>query len=95
MYIFQILNRLLAITREDDNWFKKFTRKGDLFRVFNLLLKDNRWEVQHQCIKFIVETMHQYGPVSNELMDADACVTISGPRMVHVNIVDRFGAQIG
>uniref|UniRef100_A0A0M3HFE3 HEAT repeat domain-containing protein n=1 Tax=Ascaris lumbricoides TaxID=6252 RepID=A0A0M3HFE3_ASCLU len=59
----QTLNRLSAIAKRDPQWFPKFVKKGDLFKQFDRLLVDDRWEVQHQCIKFLLDAIPTFGNV--------------------------------
>lgn len=65
MSSFQTLNRLAALVRRDPQWFSKFVKKGDLFKQFERLLEDDRWEVQHQCIKLLHEALPTFGNVSS------------------------------
>ncbi|KJH40926.1 hypothetical protein DICVIV_13109 [Dictyocaulus viviparus] len=57
----QTLNRLVGIVRRDPEWFTKCARKGELFKNIDRILMDDRWEVQHQCIKFLQEAMITFG----------------------------------
>uniref|UniRef100_A0A914WIF0 TOG domain-containing protein n=1 Tax=Plectus sambesii TaxID=2011161 RepID=A0A914WIF0_9BILA len=70
------ISRLLSLSRKDDNWFRNFTKKADLFQCFDQILRDSKWEVQHQCIKLLADTMHQYGP------DLEWCMTSLLPAAV-------------
>ncbi|KAK5981073.1 TOG domain-containing protein [Trichostrongylus colubriformis] len=57
----QTLNRLAALSRRDPDWFSHCARKGELFKNIDRILSDDRWEVQHQCIKFLYEAMPTFG----------------------------------
>ncbi|KAE9413086.1 hypothetical protein Angca_001868 [Angiostrongylus cantonensis] len=57
----QTLNRLPGIARRDPEWFTNYPRKGELFKNFDRILADDRWEVQHQCIKFLQTSMTTFG----------------------------------
>ncbi|VDM52153.1 unnamed protein product [Angiostrongylus costaricensis] len=57
----QTLNRLSGIARRDPEWFTNCPRKGELFKNFDRILADDRWEVQHQCIKFLQNSMTTFG----------------------------------
>uniref|UniRef100_A0A0R3RNI5 HEAT repeat domain-containing protein n=1 Tax=Elaeophora elaphi TaxID=1147741 RepID=A0A0R3RNI5_9BILA len=60
----QTLSRLSVWVKHDPQWFTKFARKGDLFKQFERLLMDGRWEVQHQCIKFLHDALPTFESVS-------------------------------
>ncbi|VDN03323.1 unnamed protein product [Thelazia callipaeda] len=60
-----MLNRLIVWIKRDPQWFTKFAKKGDLFKQFEVLLADNRWEIQHQCIKFLHDAMPTFGNIRN------------------------------
>ncbi|CAG9534618.1 unnamed protein product [Cercopithifilaria johnstoni] len=57
----QTLSHLTVWVKNDPQWFSKFVRKGDLFKQFERLLMDDRWEVQHQCIKFLHDALPTFG----------------------------------
>ncbi|CAD6193667.1 unnamed protein product [Caenorhabditis auriculariae] len=57
----QTLNRAVGIVKRDDDWFNRFSKKGELFKCLDRILVDERWELQHQCIKFLVEAMPTFG----------------------------------
>nr|CDJ90394.1 HEAT domain containing protein [Haemonchus contortus] len=57
----QTLNRLGGLSRRDPDWFTHCARKGELFKNIDRILMDDRWEVQHQCIKFLYEAMPTFG----------------------------------
>ncbi|KAM3718059.1 Crescerin-like protein [Dirofilaria immitis] len=57
----QTLSRLTVCVKHDPQWFTKFIKKGDLFKQFERLLMDDRWEVQHQCIKFLHDALPTFG----------------------------------
>ncbi|VBB35087.1 unnamed protein product [Acanthocheilonema viteae] len=40
----QTLSNLTAWVKNDPQWFSKFIRKSDLFKQFERLLMDDRWE---------------------------------------------------
>ncbi|CAI4224829.1 unnamed protein product [Auanema sp. JU1783] len=44
----QTLNRATNLSKRDPGWFSR-------------ILVDDRWEVQHQCIKFLIESMPVFG----------------------------------
>ncbi|VDM10531.1 unnamed protein product [Wuchereria bancrofti] len=60
----QTLSRLTVWLKHDPQWFSKFVKKGDLFKQLERLLMDDRWEVQHQCIKFLHDALPTFGDVS-------------------------------
>ncbi|KHN71464.1 hypothetical protein Tcan_02246, partial [Toxocara canis] len=70
------LNRLSAIAKRDPQWFPKFVKKGDLFKQFDRLLVDDRWEVQHQCIKFLLDAMPTFGN------NVEWCISYLLPRII-------------
>ncbi|VDM39774.1 unnamed protein product [Toxocara canis] len=72
----QTLNRLSAIAKRDPQWFPKFVKKGDLFKQFDRLLVDDRWEVQHQCIKFLLDAMPTFGN------NVEWCISYLLPRII-------------
>lgn len=53
-----------AIARHDSQWFTKFLRKGELVKQLELLLNDERWEVQHQTLKFLLDALPTFGTVN-------------------------------
>ncbi|VDK47933.1 unnamed protein product [Gongylonema pulchrum] len=55
------MNRLAVLVKRDSQWFTKFVKKGDLFKQFERLLMDERWEVQHQCIKLLHDALPTFG----------------------------------
>ncbi|VDK78267.1 unnamed protein product [Onchocerca ochengi] len=57
----QTLCRLTVWVKHDPQWFSKFIKKGDLFKQFERLLMNDRWEVQHQCIKFLHDALPTFG----------------------------------
>ncbi|VIO97471.1 Uncharacterized protein BM_BM12054 [Brugia malayi] len=57
----QTLSRLTVWLKHDPQWFSKFVKKGDLFKQLERLLMDDRWEVQHQCIKFLHDALPTFG----------------------------------
>uniref|UniRef100_A0A1I7WQF1 TOG domain-containing protein n=1 Tax=Heterorhabditis bacteriophora TaxID=37862 RepID=A0A1I7WQF1_HETBA len=57
----QTLNRVINLSKRDPDWFTRFAKKGELFKNLDRILMDDRWEVQHQCIKFLVEAMPTFG----------------------------------
>ncbi|KAK6033142.1 hypothetical protein OSTOST_00675, partial [Ostertagia ostertagi] len=57
----QTLNRLAGLSRRDADWFTHCARKGEFFKNIDRILSDDRWEVQHQCIKFLYEAMPTFG----------------------------------
>ncbi|VDD89628.1 unnamed protein product [Enterobius vermicularis] len=57
----QTINGLSAIARHDSQWFTKFLRKGELVKQLELLLNDERWEVQHQTLKFLLDALPTFG----------------------------------
>ncbi|CAJ0582391.1 unnamed protein product, partial [Mesorhabditis spiculigera] len=57
----QTLNRLMTMVKRDPDWFPKFTKKGELFKALDKILTEDRWEVQHQMIKFLMEAMPSLG----------------------------------
>ncbi|PIO76030.1 HEAT repeat protein [Teladorsagia circumcincta] len=70
----QTLNRLSGLSRRDPDWFTHCARKGEFFKNIDRILSDDRWEVQHQCIKFLYEAMPTFGSLMNSdwsnLLDA-------------------------
>ncbi|EFO14552.1 hypothetical protein LOAG_13965 [Loa loa] len=60
----QTLSRLTIWVKHNPQWFIKFAKKGDLFNQFEQLLMDDRWEVQHQCIKFLHDALPTFGNAS-------------------------------
>ncbi|CAI5452065.1 unnamed protein product [Caenorhabditis angaria] len=57
----QTLNRASGISKRDPDWFTRFPKKGELFKCLDKILIDERWELQHQCIKFLAEAMPTFG----------------------------------
>ncbi|CAB3397277.1 unnamed protein product [Caenorhabditis bovis] len=64
----QTLNSAVGIARRDDEWFNRFAKKGELFKCLDRILVDERWELQHQCIKFLVEAMPTFGNATEYCM---------------------------
>ncbi|EPB70428.1 HEAT repeat protein [Ancylostoma ceylanicum] len=78
----QTFNRLTAISRRDPDWFSNCPRKGELFKNIDRILADDRWEVQHQCIKFLQEAMPTFGS------NLEYCVCYLMP-----NLVPKLGSS--
>ncbi|GMT08806.1 hypothetical protein PFISCL1PPCAC_103, partial [Pristionchus fissidentatus] len=57
----QTLNRMILLCKKDVEWFTKFSKKGDLMKNLDRILADDRWEVQHQAIRFLLEAMPSFG----------------------------------
>ncbi|CAI2354406.1 unnamed protein product [Caenorhabditis sp. 36 PRJEB53466] len=55
------LIRAATIAKREEDWFQKFQKKGELFKCIDKIISDDRWELQHQCIKFLVEAMPTFG----------------------------------
>uniref|UniRef100_A0A1I8EVG8 TOG domain-containing protein n=1 Tax=Wuchereria bancrofti TaxID=6293 RepID=A0A1I8EVG8_WUCBA len=74
----QTLSRLTVWLKHDPQWFSKFVKKGDLFKQLERLLMDDRWEVQHQCIKFLHDALPTFGDkvVGNFLLNNENDVQI-------------------
>ncbi|WKY09383.1 hypothetical protein Q1695_002054 [Nippostrongylus brasiliensis] len=77
----QTLNRMATISRRDPDWFSNCARKGELFKNIDRILSDDRWEVQHQCIKFLYEAMPTFGS------NSEYCMCYLMP-----NLVPRLGS---
>uniref|UniRef100_A0A915PW11 TOG domain-containing protein n=1 Tax=Setaria digitata TaxID=48799 RepID=A0A915PW11_9BILA len=77
----QTLNRLTIWTKHDPHWFSKFVKKGDLFKQLERLLMDDRWEVQHQCIKFLHDALPTFGN-HESLQYMEWCITYLLPCVV-------------
>ncbi|OZC12090.1 HEAT repeat protein [Onchocerca flexuosa] len=65
---FQTLCRLTVWVKHDPQWFSKFVKKGDLFKQFERLLMNDRWEVQHQCIKFLHDALPTFGNLNSKIL---------------------------
>uniref|UniRef100_A0A158R4G6 HEAT repeat-containing protein 1 n=1 Tax=Syphacia muris TaxID=451379 RepID=A0A158R4G6_9BILA len=59
--MFQTINGLSTIAKRDPQWFLKFLRKGELVKQLEILLDDERWEVQHQTVKFLHDALPTFG----------------------------------
>ncbi|GMR57087.1 hypothetical protein PMAYCL1PPCAC_27282, partial [Pristionchus mayeri] len=57
----QTLNRMILLCKKDIEWFTKFSKKGDLMKNLDRILAEDRWEVQHQAIRFLLEAMPSFG----------------------------------
>ncbi|GMS77951.1 hypothetical protein PENTCL1PPCAC_126 [Pristionchus entomophagus] len=57
----QTLNRMILLCKKDVEWFTKFSKKGDLMKNLDRILAEDRWEVQHQAIRFLLEAMPSFG----------------------------------
>ncbi|PIO70609.1 HEAT repeat protein [Teladorsagia circumcincta] len=82
------LNRLSGLSRRDPDWFTHCARKGEFFKNIDRILSDDRWEVQHQCIKFLYEAMPTFGSktLSNFLLT-------STERTTKTDVVREFPAM--
>ncbi|KAK6755416.1 hypothetical protein RB195_014030 [Necator americanus] len=78
----QTFNRLTAVSRRDPDWFSNCPRKGELFKNIDRILAEDRWEVQHQCIKFLQEAMPTLGS------NLEYCVCYLMP-----NLVPKLGSS--
>lgn len=70
------LNRLRTNALNNEWWFKKFSKKLELFKAFANVLSDANWEIQHQCVKFLLDTMKDYGH------DLEWCMAVVIPSLV-------------
>lgn len=84
----QTLNRMASLSRRDPDWFTNCARKGELFKNIDRILSDDRWEVQHQCIKFLQEAMATFGSVSGS-----NCFPITSSRFLEEPNEGRGGAM--
>ncbi|VDN19557.1 unnamed protein product [Cylicostephanus goldi] len=75
-------NRLTALSRRDPEWFTNFPRKGEFFKNIDRILADDRWEIQHQCIKFLQEAMATFGS------NLEYCICYVMP-----NLVPKLGSS--
>ncbi|ETN80949.1 hypothetical protein NECAME_08843 [Necator americanus] len=82
MQLTQTFNRLTAVSRRDPDWFSNCPRKGELFKNIDRILAEDRWEVQHQCIKFLQEAMPTLGS------NLEYCVCYLMP-----NLVPKLGSS--
>lgn len=55
------LNRLRTSALKNTDWFRHFRQKLELFKAFGSVIEDNNWEVQHQCLKFITDSIKDFG----------------------------------
>ncbi|EGT55524.1 CBN-CHE-12 protein [Caenorhabditis brenneri] len=62
------LIRAATIAKREEDWFHKFQKKGELFKCIDKIITDDRWELQHQCIKFLVEAMPTFGNATEYCM---------------------------
>ncbi|KHJ87949.1 hypothetical protein OESDEN_12263 [Oesophagostomum dentatum] len=87
----QTFNRLTTMSRRDPEWFSNFPRKGELFKNIDRILADDRWEVQHQCIKFLLEAMATLGSVGSSIenyLNLEYCICYLMP-----NLVPKLGSS--
>uniref|UniRef100_A0A8R1I8G4 TOG domain-containing protein n=1 Tax=Caenorhabditis japonica TaxID=281687 RepID=A0A8R1I8G4_CAEJA len=62
------LIRAATIAKREEEWFTRFQKKGELFKCIDKIISDDRWELQHQCIKFLVEAMPTFGSATEYCM---------------------------
>ncbi|UMM35481.1 hypothetical protein L5515_008083 [Caenorhabditis briggsae] len=62
------LIRAATVAKREEDWFQKFKKKGELFKCIDKIVCDDRWELQHQCIKFLVEAMPTFGSATEYCM---------------------------
>ncbi|VDP04381.1 unnamed protein product [Soboliphyme baturini] len=54
------IKRLFTMAEDDRDWFRKFQKKTQIFKVFKSLLQDDSWELNCQCLKFLLDTVTDY-----------------------------------
>nr|CTP80956.1 Bm1678 [Brugia malayi] len=94
----QTLSRLTVWLKHDPQWFSKFVKKGDLFKQLERLLMDDRWEVQHQCIKFLHDALPTFGDVSytfsNNKIEGLQMVRIGKENLMEYSSSDEEGSPM-